>query len=150
MKEEEESVGKLSDTIDCVIMGYTSGQGKRASFGIGQFLVGIKEGDSIKTLTKVGTGLTDDQFKELALRLKPLVVSEKPKEYEVHADLAPDYWVKPEVVVELAGDDLTISPKHTAGYALRFPRLVTFRDDKDVSGITTHKELKKIFELQKN
>jgi len=41
MKQEEESEGKLSDTVDCVVMGFTVGKGKRASFGLGQFLVGI-------------------------------------------------------------------------------------------------------------
>lgn len=150
MKEEESAVGKLSDTIDGVIIGYTLGQGKRVSFGIGQFLVGVKDGEIIKTLTKVGTGLTDDQFKELSRRLKPITTEDKPLEYDVHKDLTPDYWVSPEVVVELAGDDLTESPKHSAGYALRFPRLVKFRDDKNVKTISTVSELKKLFVLQKS
>jgi DNA ligase 1 len=149
MKEAEDSIGKLSDTIDGVIMGFTSGKGKRVGFGIGQFLVGVKEKDQFLTLTKVGTGLSDEQFKELNKKLTPLTIFEKPKEYEVHKDLTPDFWVKPEVVVELAGDDLTISPKHTSGYALRFPRLVKFRDDKSANGATTVKEVKKIFDMQK-
>lgn len=149
MKEAEDAIGKLSDTIDAVIMGYTSGRGKRVDFGVGQFLAGVKEKNQYVTLTKVGTGLTDLQFRELSERLKPLAVSEKPNEYEVHKDLTPDFWVRPEVIVELAGDDLTISPKHTAGYALRFPRLVKFRDDKDATKATTVKEVGKLFELQK-
>ena len=148
MKEREESAGKLADTIDAVIMGYTQGKGKRASFGLGQFLAGIVDGEKIKTITKVGTGLTDEQFKELKARLFPSVVSEMPKEYEVHKDLAPDFWVIPKVIVELAADELTVSPKHTAGMALRFPRLVKFRDDKPVREATTLKEIKKLYKLQ--
>jgi DNA ligase-1 len=149
MKEAESAIGKLSDTIDGVIMGFTSGKGKRVGFGIGQFLVGVKEKDQFLTLTKVGTGLSDEQFRELSKRLTSLKILEKPKEYEVHRDLEPDFWVTPSVVVELAGDDLTISPKHTSGYALRFPRLVKFRDDKSAEGATTVKEVKKIFDMQK-
>ncbi len=149
MKEDEDAVGKLSDTIDAVIMGYTGGQGKRVEFGVGQFLVGVRKEDQFVSLTKVGTGLTDAQFRELYKRLEPLKTEEKPKEYDVHKDLTPDFWVTPNVVVELAGDDLTVSPKHTAGYALRFPRLVKFRDDKDPRRATTVKEVKKLFELQK-
>ncbi len=149
MKESEEATGKLSDTVDCVIMGYTQGQGKRAAFGIGQFLVGIKHGDKIQTVSKVGTGLTDDQFKELEKRLVKIKVDQMPASYQVHKNLTPDYWVKPEVVVELAADDLTVSPNHTAGYALRFPRLVMFRDDKGVDQTTTHKELVELYKLQK-
>jgi len=149
MKEEEGKRGKLSDTIDCVIMGYSTGRGKRSGFGIGQFLVGIKDGDTFKTVSKVGTGITDIVLKELNTRLKKLAVKEKPKEYDVHRDLAPDYWVIPSVVVEIAADEITRSPKHTAGLALRFPRLIRFRDDKSPDQATTLKELQSLYNLQK-
>ena len=150
MKEVEGTQGKLADTIDCVIMGYTQGKGKRAQFGIGQFLAAVADGDVFKTVTKVGTGLTDEQFRELNKRLAKIKVKEKPKEYEVHKDLNPDFWVRPEVVVELAADEITKSPKHTAGLALRFPRLVKFRDDKSPSEASTTKELDRLFKIQKN
>ena len=149
MKEVEGTRGKLSDTIDCVIMGYTSGKGKRTGFGVGQFLAGVKEGDIFKTVTKVGTGLTDNQFRELRKRLEKEKAQEKPKDYEVNKDLTPDFWVLPKVVVELAADEITVSPKHTAGLALRFPRLIRFRDDKDISGVTTVNELHELLKLQK-
>ena len=150
MKQEEQSQGKLSDTVDAVVMGYTLGKGKRAGFGVGQFLVGVVEpSGNIKTLTKIGTGLTDEQFKELAKRLTKLKIGQKPKEYEAHKNYTPDFWVVPKLVVELAGDDLTKSPTHTSGYALRFPRLVNFRDDKSVSQATTVGEVVKLFKLQR-
>lgn len=150
MKQEEESEGKLSDTVDAVVMGYTVGRGKRAGFGVGQFLVGVVDPSSgnIQTLTKIGTGLTDEQFRELKSRLSALEVKEKPKEYELHKNYTPDYWVVPKLVVELAGDDLTKSPTHTSGYALRFPRLVNFRDDKGVNEATTVEEIKRLYQLQ--
>lgn len=148
MKEEEGKTGRLADTVDCVIMGATSGKGKRVGFGVGQFLAGVLDGDKFKTVTKVGTGLTDEQFKELNKRLKDLKTTDMPKEYEVHKDLAPDFWVVPEVVIELAADEITKSPKHTAGLALRFPRLIKFRDDKNAGAVTTLKELHDLFTLQ--
>ena len=147
MKEVEEASGKLADTIDAVIMGYTAGKGKRTKFGIGQFLAGVKDKDKFKTITKVGTGLTDVQFRELSKRLLKIKVADKPKAYEVHKDLEPDFWVLPEVVVEVAADEITKSPKHTAGLALRFPRLIRFRDDKNPNQATTSKELKGLFKL---
>ena len=150
MKEVEGKRGKLSDTIDCVVMGATSGRGKRAGFGVGQFLAGIKDGDTFKTVTKVGTGLTDKQFKELSSRLDKIKTKEKPKDYEANKDLTPDFWVTPKVIVELAADEITVSPKHTAGLALRFPRLVRFRDDKSSSEVTSIDELKELFRLQKS
>jgi len=149
MKEEEGQKAKLADTIDCVVMGYIKGRGKRTKFGIGGFLAGVVDGGVVKTLTKVGTGLTDEQFRELAGRLKSLEVREKPKEYgEVSKTLIPDVWVTPSLVVELAADEITRSPIHSAGYALRFPRLVKFRDDKGWQDATSLKEVKKLFELQ--
>ena len=149
MKEEEGKDGRLADTVDCVIMGYTSGKGKRVGFGVGQFLVGIYDDGVFKTVTKVGTGLTDDQFRELNERLKKISTSEMPKEYEVNKSLAPDYWVTPKEVVELAADEITVSPNHTSGYALRFPRLLNFRDDKSPKDATSLKELKDLYLLQK-
>ena len=149
MKQEASSEGKLSDTLDCIVMGYTVGQGKRTSFGVGQFLVGIKDGEHIKTVSKVGTGLTDDQFRDLKTRLKKLQVKTMPKEYEVAKLLTPDYWVTPSLVVEIAADDITKSPNHSSGLALRFPRLVKFRDDKSSNEATTLKELLKLYKLQK-
>ena len=149
MKEVEGTRGKLSDTVDCVIMGYSSGKGKRVGFGVGQFLAGIREKDTYKTITKVGTGLTDEQFRELRKRLETVKIQEKPKEYDVNKYLTPDFWVLPDVVVELAADEITISPKHTAGLALRFPRLVKFRDDKKGDQVTTLGELKAMYKLQK-
>jgi DNA ligase-1 len=150
MKEVESAHARLSDTVDCIIMGYTQGRGKRASFGIGQFLAGVSDGESFRSITKVGTGLSDAQFRELAKRLKKIQVKDKPKEYEVTKELSPDFWVSPEVVVELAADEITVSPpnKHTAGYALRFPRLIKFRDDKSAGQVTTLKELKEMFKGQ--
>lgn len=150
MKEEEGKSGKLADTIDCVIMGYTSGKGKRVGFGIGQFLAGTKDGDRYKTVTKVGTGLTDEQFRELEKRLKKISVREMPKVYEVNKALVPDFWVMPKEVVELAADEITVSPNHTSGMALRFPRLIKFRDDKSPDQTTTIKELKELFKLQRH
>ncbi len=148
MKEAEDKAGKIADTLDLVVMGYTRGRGKRAGFGVGQFLVGIVDGGKIKTITKVGTGLTDSQFQKLNTRLTKIAVDEMPQEFDVQKDYVPDFWVKPEVVVEIAGDEITKSPKHTSGFAIRFPRLISFRDDKDKDSATTLFEINKLFKLQ--
>ncbi len=160
---------KLDDTIDCVVMGYYYGRGKRTSFGIGAFLIGIYDDsqDKFLTIAKVGTGLTDEEWRELAKRGQKLKAKEKPPLYEVDKWLEPDVWVEAEIVVEIRADELTRSPIHTAGrvmkasksgsafdvdiagYALRFPRLERFRDDKKPTDATTLKEVEEIFKLQK-
>lgn len=145
IKEEEGSRGKLSDTIDCVVMGYYYGLGKRTQFGIGAFLVGVLGKDQkIETVAKIGTGITDDQFLDLKNRVDQVAVATKPKLYQVHKNLTPDVWVEPAIVVEIAADEITKSPVHTAKLALRFPRLVGFRDDKDWSQATTLQEFEQI------
>lgn len=143
-KEAEDSVAKLSDTLDVVVMGYYKGRGKRAKFRLGALLVGIREGDKIKTIAKIGTGITDVEFVELGKRLGKLEIKEKRDEYDVAKILTPDVWVEPELIVEVAGDEITQSPAHSSGMALRFPRLIGVRDDKDLEGVTTMEEVGEI------
>jgi DNA ligase 1 len=146
MKEAEGEMGKLSDTLDCVVMGYYLGKGKRSGFGIGAVLVGVRDTkeDVIKTLTKIGTGLTDDQFGEMKTRADAMAADKKPKSYIVPKGLEPDVWIDPGVVIEVAADEITTSPTHAAGVALRFPRLIQFRDDKSWQDATSLKEVDQI------
>ena len=139
----------VADTIDCLVLGINRGKGKRVGFGAGAFLVGIKDGSKFKSVSKIGTGLTDEQWREIDRRTRALAVKEKPAEYDVHKNLSPDTWVRPSLVVEILADEITRSPIHTAGLALRFPRLIKFRDEKEPKDATTIKELTKLYEMQK-
>lgn len=148
IKEEEGSRGKLADTLDVVVMGYYYGRGKRNQFGIGAVLVGIMgSGENIKTIAKIGTGLTDEQLRQMKTLCELNKAEIKPSLYEVHKNLLPDVWVKPEIVIEVAADEITKSPAHSAGFALRFPRLIKFRDDKNWEQITNASELSGISQL---
>ncbi|MDA1079786.1 MAG: ATP-dependent DNA ligase [bacterium] len=141
IKELAGTRGKLADTLDCLVLGYYVGKGKRTQFGVGAFLVGVLDGDNVLSLAKIGTGLTDEQFRELKQRCDDLAVLTQPTEYQVPKELFPDTWVRPGLVVEIAADELTKSPLPTAGLALRFPRLVRFRDDKKWQDATSLSEL---------
>jgi len=150
--------GKLDDEIDAVVMGYDFGQGKRSDFGIGDFLIGVydQKADTFKTIAKIGTGLTDEEWKNLRQQSAKCKVQSKPERYEVDKAMKCDVWVRPEMVVVIRADEISRSPVHTAGrtekepgYALRFPRLVDFRDDKSPEDATSVKEVQEMFELQK-
>ena len=147
-KEEEGTSGKLLDTIDCVVMGYYVGQGKRTKFGIGAFLVGVYDSasDTYRTVAKIGTGLSDELWKEMLERCTKLAIQFPPQSYLVTDPLKPDVWVKPKLVVEIAADEITNSPTHSAEKALRFPRLIKIRDDKNPEQATTLKELHRMSE----
>lgn len=150
-EEETKKGGGLADTLDCVVMGYYKGKGKRSKFGIGAFLIGIKEhedSDMFLTVSKVGTGLSDEQWREMYQRCEKIKVKERLKQYVVDKNLIPDVWCEPKIVVEIQADNITVSPVHTAGLALRFPRLVRFRDLKSPDQATTLAEAKKLYKLQ--
>lgn len=145
------------DTIDVVVLGYYFGRGKRNKFGIGAFLAGVHdEDDSYKTIAKIGTGLSDEQWVEMRQRCNKIAVKTPPKDVVVDKILTPDVWVQPKIVVTIKADAITRSPLHTAGktdkesgLALRFPRLVDFREDKAPEDSTQVSEIEEMFELQR-
>ncbi len=156
VKLKRHSAGALNDTIDCVLLGYIFGRGKRASLGAGALLVGVydKKQDMFVTVTKIGTGLSDEEWRSIRERTKGLVVDHKPA--RVSSLIEPSVWLEPEIVIEVLADEITRSPIHTAGkvgdepgFALRFPRLITFRDkDKKPEDATTVEELIEMYEIQ--
>ena len=156
VKLKRHSSGELTDTIDCVILGYISGKGKRAEFGAGALLVGLYDSqkDEFVTVSKIGTGLTDEEWREVHKRADKISLESKPA--RVNSSIVPSVWIKPEIVIEVLADEITRSPIHTAGktdgepgYALRFPRLVSFRSlDKKAEDATSVKELIEMYREQ--
>lgn len=149
--------GELIDTIDCVVLGYYYGSGRRAKFAIGAFLVGIynKDLDNFQTIAKVGSGLTDQGLIELKSKCDKIKVEHKPKNVDCFKHLEPDVWVNPEIVVQIFADEITMSPVHTAGktdknlgFALRFPRFIDYRIDKSAEETTSVKELEELYDMQ--
>jgi len=141
----------LSDTVDCVVLGYYHGKGARSKFGIGGFLVGVydpKKGN-YKTVSKIGTGLKEDDWGNLKRMCDKVKIKELPKNVEVNKTFKPDVIVEPKIVVEIGADEISVSPSHTAGYALRFPRLIKFRNDKKPEDTTNVEEIKKMYNDQK-
>lgn len=152
-QEKGKTGGGLSDTIDGVVMGYYRGRGRRAKFGIGAFLLGIKKSaddDRFLTVSKIGTGLTDDQWQKLRSLCDQAAARRKPANYQVNKNLFPDVWCQPKIVVEIEADNVTVSPLHSANLALRFPRLVRFRTDRAPGQVTTKKELEELKKIQEN
>lgn len=156
VKLKRHSAGELHDTIDCVILGYVTGKGKRTAFGAGALLVGIYDSklDEFVTVSKIGTGLSDEEWREIHRRADKIKLDHKPA--RVNSKTVPSVWIRPEIVIEVLADEITRSPIHTAGmvkgnpgYALRFPRLVSFRDkDKKAEDATTVDELIKMYNQQ--
>lgn len=149
--------GELTDTVDLVILGYYLGRGARAKFGIGSLLAGVydPESDTFKTIAKIGSGLTEEEWIKMKDLLDEIKVDSKPP--RVVSILEPDIWVEPKYVIEVRADEITRSPVHTAGkdgeelgYALRFPRVERFiRVDRRPEDATTVKEILEMYNMQK-
>jgi DNA ligase-1 len=149
VKLKRHSRGALEDTVDCVLLGYFVGRGKRVGLGVGALLVGVydAEADEFKTVTKIGTGLSDAQWREVAERAAPYRSEQRPA--RVRSTITPSVWVEPKIVLEVLADEITKSPNHTAGYALRFPRVIRFRGaDKRPEDATTLAELIELYQAQ--
>jgi DNA ligase-1 len=154
--------GELSDTVDVVIVGYYLGKGTRAEFGFGGLLCATynEKKDVFETVTRIGTGFTEEQMKMFRSTLEKSRVKSKPA--RVVSNIEPDFWVEPKYVVTVKADEITLSPMHTcgleeradgtiAGYALRFPRIVSegIRSDKSSEEATTTKEIAEMFKQQR-
>ena len=150
IKLKYQAASKLNDSIDVVVLGYYYGKGKRAAFGIGAFLVGVynSQEERFETVAKIGTGLSDHEWKSMKELFDAHRVPEQPLSVVCAKELHPPVWVYPEIVCEVLADEITISPLHTAGsgnqvlgYALRFPRFVKRRLDKNAFQTTSVTEL---------
>lgn len=149
----KKSYGRAVDTIDAVIVGYYLGHGARAEFEFGGVLVAVYNPDSgkLETIAKVASGFTEEEMVELRKILEKTKTKKPPKNLDHNIKV--DFWVEPEHVIEVAFDEITVSPMHTAGgkakgYALRFPRIVRMREDKTPKEITTSQEIEQMYEIQ--
>ena len=149
--------GKLSDTLDLVIVGAWLGRGRRAGT-YGSLLAAAYDPDEDRfvTLTKVGSGFSDEDLNEvLPRRLDPYRREERhPRVWSL---LEPDVWFEPVQVIEVEAQEITLSPNHTCafgavqegrGLALRFPRFVRYRDDKSPEEATTTREVVEMYKNQ--
>lgn len=149
--------GELTDTVDVVIVGYSAGRGQRAKFGVGTVLAAVYDdrSDLFKTVTKIGSGFSEEELRELKAKLDEITLDHKPA--RVDSLMEPDVWVEPRYVLTVMADEITRSQMHTCGkeegipgYAMRFPRTVGFiRPDKRAEDATTVAEVIELFDQQK-
>jgi DNA ligase-1 len=149
LKKADEKL--LADSVDCVLLGYYHGKGVRSKFGIGGFLVGVmdKDNEVFKTVTKVGTGLTDEEWVKIKKLADKYKIKTVPKNVLIEKSLLPDVLIEPRIVLEIGADEISVSQNHTSGYALRFPRLIKFREDKNPTEATNLKEIELLFKKQR-
>jgi len=147
------------ETLDAVVVGAEWGEGRRAEL-FGTFLLAVRNepgarhragsdtdvdaagsdtdggrrrtagaapSDEYAPIGKVATGISDETLAELTARLEPHVIAES----------GTDLTIRPELVLEVGYEEIQPSPTYGSGYALRFPRLVSVREDKSVTDADT-------------
>jgi DNA ligase-1 len=146
---------QMRDTVDCVIVGYDYGNGARASWGIGSLLVSVydKSNDTFPTVTRVASGLSNEGWQELGRRLAADRI-DHPDPRVVNV-IRTDNWVVPRYVLELQADEVSRSKMHPAGrsdsgpgYALRFPRIVKERSEREPEDATSVDEVIELYNMQ--
>ena len=157
IKYKREYTTGLADSIDGVVVGGFHGRGRRAGrYGALLLAVYDPSQDRFESFCKVGSGFDDAALDALPERLRPFEVKERPA--EVVTELTPDQWMRPGLVLEVRGAELSLSPIHRAavgrlrpdaGLALRFPRFTgRYRDDKRPTDATTSEELMALYKAQ--
>ncbi len=116
---------KLKETmenLDLVVIAAEWGEGKRSRW-LSSYTLACRDDDgNFLEIGKVSTGLKEKSteglsFEEMTDMLKPLVVSSKGREVRV----------KPEIIIEVAYEEIQKSPTYASGFALRFPRIIRLR-----------------------
>ena len=125
---------KPAETLDVVLLAAEWGHGRRAGT-LSNYWLGVRDGDQWQMIGKTFKGLTDQQRIDLMQRLLEIKTSE-------------DSWVvhvRPELVVEVAYNEIQASPRYSSGYALRFARVVRIREDKGAMDADTYDRLKSLY-----
>jgi len=135
----------VMETLDLVIIGAEWGQGKRANWLSSFTIACIDANGNFVEIGKVGTGIKEKEqegvtFEQLTNLLKPLITSEKGKEITV----------KPSIVIEINYEEIQKSPTYASGYALRFPRLISIRNDRSPEDIAALEQIEELYFSQRN
>ena len=137
------------ETLDLVVVGGLYGKGKRAGY-FGSYILAARDEDDgrFKTVTKCGSGYTDEDLKELTKMFKKIQIEKSHEDVDIEIDC--DAYFEPKVVFEVAWEEIQISPaeKHTGRYGLRFPRFVRIREDRRPEEINSVQEIAEMYEVQ--
>jgi len=119
---------KITQTVDCVIGGYTDPEGSREYFG--SIVLGLydKKGNLVH-VGQAGTGFDHAMLKEISKVLKKRETKASTFPQGVEA-LRTVHWVKPELVAEIKFSEWTHETAE-GGMKLRAPVFLQLRDDKE-------------------
>jgi DNA ligase-1 len=157
VKLKREYRTELADTLDLVIVGALHGRGRRVGkYGALLLAAYDRDKDIFRSVSKVGTGFTDEHLDQFYQQLERHVIHQKHARVDTGMDM--DVWFEPAIVIEIVASEITLSPSHTAakdalkagyGLALRFPKFTgKIRDDKEPEDATDVDEVVTMYRRQ--
>jgi len=157
IKYKRDYKSEMTDTVDLVVVGAFHGRGRRAgTYGALLLAAYDPEKDVFETVTKCGTGFTDEDLEKLPEMLQKNKISHKHP--RVQSIIEADVWFEPVAVIEILGAEITLSPIHVcamgvirkgSGLAIRFPRFTgNYRLDKAAEDATTISEIIEMYQKQ--
>jgi DNA ligase-1 len=123
-------------TVDAVLLYAKKGHGRRAS-RFTDYTFGVWDGDTLVPVASAYSGLTDQEFGMIDRWIRAHITER----------FGPVRAVVPQLVFELAFEGIRPSPRHRAGLALRFPRMVRWRQDKAPEAADTLRSLRALLNL---
>jgi DNA ligase-1 len=115
-------------TLDCVVTAAERGHGKRRDW-LSDYTFAVwdgepgAEGSRLVDIGKAYSGVTDEEIKQLTELFRSTTTEQRGGWYHI---------VRPQVVLEIACDQIQKSNRHASGFALRFPRIKRIRWDKRI------------------
>jgi DNA ligase-1 len=157
IKYKRDYKSEMTDTVDLVVTGAFHGRGRRAgTYGALLLSAYNPDKDVFETVTKCGTGFTDEDLAKLPKMMQKHVIQHKHP--RVQSMIEADVWFEPAVVIEILGAEITLSPIHVcamdairkgSGLAIRFPRFTgNYRLDKAAEDATTTSEIVEMYQKQ--
>jgi DNA ligase-1 len=120
-------------TVDAVLTYAQKGHGRRAGL-FSDYTFGVWDDGELVTFAKAYSGLTDKEIREVDRFIKANTLER----------FGPVRQVKPELVFELACENIQPSRRHKSGIAVRFPRITRWRTDKTPADANQLDDIKRL------
>jgi ATP-dependent DNA ligase I len=126
-------------TLDVVVTAVEYGHGKRIGV-LSDYTFAVRDGERLVNIGKAYSGLTDSEIAEMTKWFLGHIVD----------DQGFRLIVEPEIVLEVAFNNMMKSDRHESGYALRFPRILRLKPDKLPEDADTIQRAAEIYQIQRN
>jgi DNA ligase-1 len=120
-------------TADCVLVYAQRGNGRRASLYT-DFTFAVWDGPELVPFAKAYSGLSDEEFREVDAIVRRTTIEK----------FGPVRSVQPRLVFELGFEGIQRSSRHKSGIAVRFPRMLRWRRDKEIHEANALSDLKEL------